>query len=82
MNSNLFIQFFNEIKENPAKLKNQLISHLDFSEIYEVPHPMPKEYSEELPRFFANSTESIASHLDSFWCYMESLGAEHEYFYM
>ena len=82
MNSNLFFQFFNEIKENPTKLKRKLLSRLDFSKIYEAPRPMPKEYSEGLPRFFANSIESIESHLDVFWCYMESLGAEHEDVYM
>ena len=43
---------------------------------------MPNRYSEGLPHFFANSIESIESHLDSFWCYMESLGAEHEDVYM
>ena len=82
MNSNLFVQFFNEIKENPTKLKRQLLAHLDFSEVYEAPHPMPKRYIEGLPRFFANSVESIESHLDALWCYMESLGAEHEDVYM
>ena len=43
---------------------------------------MHKRYSERLPHFFANSIESIESHLDDFWCYMESLGAEHEDVYM
>ena len=82
MNLNLFVQFFNEIKENPTKLKRQLLSCLDFSEIYEAPHPMPKRYIKGFPRFFANSTESIESHLDVCWCYMESMGAEHEDVYM
>ena len=81
MNSNLFVQFFNEIKENPTKLKRKLLTRLDFFEIYEAPHPMPKRYSDRLPRFFANSAESIESHLDA-WCYMESLGVEHEDVYM
>ena len=82
MNSNLFVQFFNEIKENLTRLKRQLVSRLDFSEIYEAPHPMPKRYIKGLPHFFANSIESIESHLDVFWCYMESLGVEHEDVYM
>ena len=82
MNSNLFVQFFNEIKENPTKLKRKLLSRLDFSEIYEAPHPMPKRYIKRLPRFFANSTESIESHIDACWCYMESMGAKHEDVYM
>ena len=43
---------------------------------------MPKRYSEGSPCFFANSVESIEIHLDAFWCYMESLGAEHEDVYM
>ena len=43
---------------------------------------MPKRYSEGLPHFFANSIESIESHLDAFWCYMESLGVEHQDVYM
>ena len=55
---------------------------MDFSEIYEAPHPMPKEYSEELPRFFANPIETIESHLDAFSCYMEFMGAKHEDVYM
>ena len=82
MNSNLFLQYFKEVKENPIKLKKQLLSRFDFSQVYEAPHPMPKRYSEGLPRFFANFVESIESHLDAFWCYMESLGAEHEDVYM
>ena len=82
MNSNLFLQFFNEVKENPTKLKRKLLSGLDFSEVYGAPHPIPKGYSEGLPRFYANSIESIESHLDVFWCYMESLGVEHEDVYM
>ena len=82
MNSNLFLQYFKEVKENPIKLKKQLLSRLDFSQVYEAPHPMPKRYSEGLPRFFANSIESIESHLDAFWCYMESLGTENEDVYM
>ena len=43
---------------------------------------MPKGYSEVLPCFFANLIESIESHLDTFWSYMESLGVEHEDVYM
>ena len=43
---------------------------------------MPKGYNEGLPRLIANSIESIEIHLDSFWCYMESLGTEHEDVYM
>ena len=43
---------------------------------------MPKTYSEGLPRFIANSIKSIEIHLDAFWCYIESLGAEHEDVYM
>ena len=82
MNSNLFLQYFKEVKENPIKLKKQLLSRFDFSQVYEAPHPMPKTYSEGLPRFFANSIESIKSHVDAFWCYMESLGTEHEDVYM
>ena len=82
MNSNLFLQYFKEVKENPIKLKKQLLSHFDFSQVYEAPHPMPKRYSEGLPRFFATSVESIESHLDACWCYMESMGAEHEDVYM
>ena len=82
MNSNLFLQYFQEIKENPTKIKKKLLSDFDFSQVYEAPHPMPKRYSEGLPCFFANSIKSIESHLDDFWCYMESLGAEHEDVYM
>ena len=79
MNSNLFLQYFKEIKENPTKLKKQLLSCFDFSQVHEAPHPMPKRYSEGLPCFFANSIKSIEIHLDAFWCYIESLGTKHEY---
>ena len=43
---------------------------------------MPNKYIERLPRFYANAIESIESHLDAFWCYMESLGTEHEDVYI
>ena len=39
-------------------------STFDFSEILGAPHPMPKGYSEGLPRFYANAIESIEKHLD------------------
>ena len=67
-------------KIQPSLKANYISS--DFSEIYEAPHPMPKRYSEGLPCFFVNPVESIESHWDDFWCYMESLGAEHDDVYM
>ena len=82
MNLNLFLQYFKEIKVNPTKLQTQLLSRLDFSKIYGAPHPMLNRYIKGLPRFYANAIESIKSHLDDFWCYMESLGAEDGDVYM
>ena len=79
MNSNLFLQYFKEIKENPTNLQRNILSRLDFSEIYDAPHLIPKEYSEGFPLFFENSIKSIEIHLDAFWCYIESLGTKHEY---
>ena len=43
---------------------------------------MPNRYIEGSPRFNANAIKSIESHLDAFWCYMESLGAEDEDVYL
>ena len=57
-------------------------SPFDFSEILGAPHPMPKGYSEGLPRFYVNAIESIEKHLDAVWYYMEAYGAEDEDVYM
>ena len=43
---------------------------------------MPKGYSEGMPRFYANTIESIEKHLDVVWYYMEAYGAKDEDVYM
>ena len=53
-------------------------SPFDFSKIPGAPHPMPKGYSEGLPRFYENAIESIEKHLDVVWYYMEAYRAKDE----
>ena len=67
---------------NRAVRKRAKPSPFDFSEIPGAPHPMPKGYSEGLPRLYANAIESIEKILDVVSYYMEAYRAEDEDVYM
>ena len=82
MNLNLFLQYFKEIKENPTKLKKQLLFRLDFFEIDGAPHTMLNDYIKDIHHFSRSDYVSIEVFLDVFGWYMETKGVEDEDIFM